>query len=73
MTSSCLSVNSLVDEVDGLGFELVGTVQVGQNENLCGVFHRQAGTQGVLTHDLQSLQSILKQRRDRTSENSLSS
>lgn len=60
MTSTRLSTNLLVDEVDGLRFELVGAVQVGQDEDLSGVFHRQAGTQRVLTHDLQSLQSVLE-------------
>lgn len=60
MMSSYLGVNSLVDEVDGLGFELVGTVQVSQNKNLSSIFHRQTGTQRIFTHDLQSLQSILK-------------
>ena len=57
--SSLLRVNSLVDEVHGLCFELVGAVQVGQDEDLSRVFHRQAGAQSVLAHDLQSLQSIL--------------
>ncbi len=60
--NSCLSVNSLVDEVDGLCFELVGAVQVGQDEDLSSVFHGQTGAQRVLAHDLQSLQSILKER-----------
>lgn len=60
MTSARLSANLLVDEVDSLRFELVGAVQVGQNEDLGGIFHRQAGTQRVLTHDLQSLQSVLE-------------
>lgn len=59
MTSTHLSANLLVDEVDGLRFELVGAVQVSQDEDLGGIFHRQAGTQRVLTHDLQSLQSVL--------------
>lgn len=58
--SSDQSGNSLIDEVHGLRFQLVGTVQVSQDENLSSVFHRQAGAQGILTHDLQSLQSILK-------------
>lgn len=60
--SSFLCVDSLVDEVDGLRFELVGTVQVSQNEDLCSVFHRQTGAQCVLAHDLQSLQSVLKEK-----------
>lgn len=60
-TSSFLRVNSLVDEVDRLRFQLVGAVQVGQDEDLGGVFHRQTSAQSVLTHDLQSLQSILKE------------
>lgn len=57
-------MNSLVDEVDCLRFELVGAVQVGQDEDLGGVLHRQTGAQGVLTHNLQSLQSILSQTGD---------
>lgn len=60
MMSTHLSANLLVDEVDGLRFELVGAVQVGQDEDLGGVFHRQAGAQRVLTHDLQSFQSVLE-------------
>lgn len=55
-------MNSLVDEVNSLRFELVGTVQVSQDEDLGSVFHRQAGAESVLAHDLQSLQSILKER-----------
>lgn len=62
MTSTRPSANLLVDEVDGLRFELVGAVQVGQDEDLGGVFHGQAGTQRVLAHDLQSLQSILEKK-----------
>lgn len=65
--SSFLCVNSLVNEVDGLRFELVGTVQVGQDEDLGSVFHRQTGAQRVLAHDLQSLQSVLKEREHNTS------
>lgn len=60
MTSTHLSTNVLVDEVDGLRFELVGAVQVGQDEDLGCVLHGQAGTQCVLAHDLQSLQSVLE-------------
>lgn len=51
--------NSLVDEVHGLRLELVGAVQVGEDEDLCGVLHAQARAQSVLAHHLQPLQSIL--------------
>lgn len=51
--------NSLVDEVHSLRLELVGAVQVGEDEDLCGVLHTQARAQSVLAHHLQSLQSIL--------------
>lgn len=61
---SGLSANSLVDEVHGLRLELVGTVQVGQDEDLSSVLHRQTGTERILTHDLQSLQCILKPERN---------
>lgn len=57
-------MNSLVDEVDRLRFELVGAVQVGQDEDLGGVLHGQAGAQRVFAHDLESLQSVLKEDRD---------
>lgn len=62
MTRSRLGLNLLVDEVNSLRFELVGAVQVSQDEDLGSVFHRQAGAESVLAHDLQSLQSILKER-----------
>lgn len=55
-------VNSLVDEVHGLRFQLVGAVQVGQDEDLGGIFHGQTGTQRVFTHDLQPLQGVLNER-----------
>lgn len=51
--------NSLVDEVHSLRFELVGTVQVGEDEDLCGILRRQTCAQSVLAHHLQPLQSIL--------------
>lgn len=51
--------NSLVDEVHSLRFELVGAVQVGEDEDLCGVLHGQARAQRVLAHHLQPLQSVL--------------
>lgn len=59
MTMSSFFFNLLVNEVDGLRFELVGAVQVSEDQDLSSVFHRQASAQRVLTHDLQSLQSIL--------------
>lgn len=55
-------MDSLVDEVDGLRFELVGAVQVSQDEDLSSIFHRQTGAQSILAHDLQSLQGILLER-----------
>ena len=51
--------NSLVDEVYSVCLELFGTVQVGQDEDLCSVLYRQICAQSVLAHHLQPLQSIL--------------
>lgn len=56
---SVLACNSLVDEVHSLRLELVGAVQVGEDEDLCGVLHTQTRAQSVLAHHLQPLQSIL--------------
>lgn len=56
---SAEACNSLVDEVHGLRLELVGAVQVGEDEDLCGVLHAQAHAQSVLAHHLQPLQSVL--------------
>lgn len=36
--------HSLVDKVDSLGFELIGTVQVSQNQDLGSVLHGQTRT-----------------------------
>lgn len=52
--------NSLVNEVDCLSFELVGAVQVGQDEDLGCVLHRQVAAQRVLAHHLQALQRVLQ-------------
>lgn len=51
--------NSLVDEVHGLSLELVGAVQIGEDEDLCGVLHAKTRAQSILAHHLQPLQSIL--------------
>ncbi len=51
--------NSLVDEVHSLRLELVGAVQVSEDEDVCGVLHAQTCAQSILAHHLQSLQSIL--------------
>lgn len=56
---SAHSCNSLVDEVHSLCLELVRTVQVGEDEDLCCVLHQQTHAQSILTHHLQPLQSIL--------------
>lgn len=58
MTSAPAS-NSLVDEVHGLRLELVGAVQVGEDEDLCSVLHTQTRAQSVLAHHLQPFQRIL--------------
>lgn len=57
-------MNSLVDEVNSLCFELIGAVQVSQDKDFSSIFHRQAGAQSILTHDFQSFQSILKDKQD---------
>jgi len=41
-----------VDKIYGLCFELLGAVQVGQDEGVCHVFNREAVAKGFLTHDL---------------------
>ena len=48
-----------VDEVDGLSFELIGGVEIGQNENFGRILRRQVGAEGLLAHDFESLESIL--------------
>lgn len=51
--------NSLGDEVYSLRLQLVGAVQVGEDEDLCGVLHAQTCPQGVLARHLKPFQSIL--------------
>ena len=51
--------DSLVDEVEGVRLELLDAVQVGEDEDLGGVLHRQICAQSILTHHLQPVQSIL--------------
>lgn len=41
-----------VDKIYGLCFELLCAVQVGQDEGVCHVLHREAVAKGFLTHDL---------------------
>lgn len=60
---SFLRLNSLVDEVDCLGFQLVGAMQIGEDEDVGGVLHGQTGAERVLTHDFKSLQGVLQERR----------
>lgn len=62
---SFLRLNSLVDEVDCLGFQLVGAMQIGEDEDVGGVLHGQTGAERVLTHDFKSLQGVLEERRAR--------
>lgn len=52
--------NSLVDEIHCLSFQLICAVEVSQDENFCGVLHGEVTAEGILTHDLQTLQGILE-------------
>lgn len=49
-----------VDEVNGVGFQLVGTVQISQDQDFADIVYGQVGTQGLLTHYLQPFQGILQ-------------
>lgn len=50
---------SLVDEIHCLSFQLIRAVEVSQDENFCSILHGEVTAEGILTHDLQTLQGIL--------------
>lgn len=41
-----------IDKIDGLSFELLGAVQVGEDERVGYVLHTQAAAQRLLAHHL---------------------
>ena len=47
-----------VDKVDGLSFELVGRMEIGEDEDFGRVFRRQVGAQSFLAHHFESFQGV---------------
>lgn len=50
---------SRVDKFDGLRLELVGRVEVSQDEDISGVLCTQVDTESLLAHHLQPFQRVL--------------
>ena len=48
-----------VYKIDGLSFELVGGVEIGQNQNFGRVLRRQICAKRLFAHDFESLQGVL--------------